>query len=70
MYKRALIYLTLITLFLVSCAAASPGRDADSTMYGEVALQLLRWQRPRSRGTPAPQPGMFMPAAQQYRTGS
>jgi hypothetical protein len=37
MYKRALIYLTLITLFLVSCAAASPGRDADSTMYGEVA---------------------------------
>jgi hypothetical protein len=37
MYKRALIYLTLIGLLLASCAAASPSRESNDMLFGEPA---------------------------------
>jgi hypothetical protein len=56
MYKRALIYLTLIGLLLASCAAASPGRVSDDMYSGE----------------PAPAPPMEAPQAVEgeYRYGA
>jgi hypothetical protein len=58
MYKRALIYLTLIGLLLSSCAAASPGRESDGTYYGEVAPAAPPMEAPQAAEGRSPNSGV------------